>query len=213
MYRTALAVPAGLLALALLVSFTAPAPAQPAATQATEKKEPVKPGEKVPDFTLTDIHGKSWNLHETLAASKAKAVVIKIVSSKCPVSLAYDERTRQAYADWVDKGVLFLAICPNNTQTETAKDLHVWQVKNMMAMPVLLDQDQKVADQLGATHTPTYYVLDAEGTLKYHGAFDNNKKPGEEGREAPLADAVAAVLEGKAVAKDHLKAFGCNVKR
>lgn len=185
------------------------------AVQAGEKDAAAKAAldQKVGDFTLKDIYGKSWSLADTMAETKAKAVILEVLSSKCPVSVGYDDLSTKNYAEMAEKDVLYLGICPSHNGHETARDLRVWAAKAKVAFPVLLDQDQKVSDMLGAGVTPTYYVLDAEGKLRYHGALDNKKKPGEEGYVDYVKAAVDAILANKEVEKKNFAAFGCTVKR
>ncbi len=61
--------------------------------------------------------------------------------------------------------------------------------------------------------TPEVYVVDKEGVLRYHGAFDNRSAPDKKGGEAYVANAVKAVLAGEKVAPERVKAWGCSIKR
>lgn len=177
------------------------------------EKKKVEMGEQVPNFTLSDIHGHEWSLYDAMEKHDAEAVIIQFLSTKCPVSRGYDDRTASTFAELADDGVLYLGICSSHTGVETDKELREWAAKERMAFPVLLDQESHVADLFDARFTPEYYVLDADGVLKYHGALDNKKQEGESGRVNYLLDATESVLADKPVEKDYVAAFGCTIKR
>lgn len=188
---------------------------QATTTQATDEKkmEKVDLGDKVPDFTLTDIHGHSWSLHEAMKKHDAKVVVLQFMSTKCPVSLGYDDKTASTLANLVEKDVLLLGICSSHEGVEKAKDLQVWKAKKRMAYPILLDQDSRIADLMDARVTPEYFVLNSDGVLKYRGALDNKTEMDDANHINYVADAVNAVLAGREVKEDEVMAFGCTIKR
>ena len=77
-----------------------------------------------------------------------------------------------------------------------------------------------MADQLGATRTPEAFLLDAEGTVRYHGRIDNQYTFGAGvGFAAPqlkrrdLAIAVDELLAGKPVSVATTEAKGCIIGR
>ena len=60
---------------------------------------------------------------------------------------------------------------------------------------------------------PSAFVLDATGVLRYMGALDNNKKPGEDGRMGYVEDALDSMLAGTPIQVPETKAFACSIKR
>ncbi len=81
-----------------------------------------------------------------------------------------------------------------------------------MKVPVLLDSEGSVAEKLGATHTPSAFVLDGGAVLRYKGALDNNKKSGENGRIPYVTDALDSILSGRAVSVPETRPVGCSIK-
>jgi hypothetical protein len=83
-----------------------------------------------------------------------------------------------------------------------------------MSYPVLLDEEGTVGHAYGAKSTPTMYIIDAKGTLVYHGAIDNmaTGKP-EGGTLVNYVDkALAEMKDGKPVSTPETKAYGCSIK-
>jgi hypothetical protein len=58
------------------------------------------------------------------------------------------------------------------------------------------------------------YVIDKEGTLRYHGAIDDNKflsKPQDKATNY-VVDAVQQIVDGETVTPDYVSPYGCSVK-
>jgi len=49
--------------------------------------------------------------------------------------------------------------------------------------------------------------------LRYKGALDNNKRPGENDRISYVEDALDAILAGTPVQVSETKPFGCSIRR
>lgn len=66
---------------------------------------------------------------------------------------------------------------------------------------ILLDQEQRLADRLGALRTPHFFLFDAGWVLRYRGGLDDDPAEAQEPQERTnwLTDAAAAVKAGKAV--------------
>ncbi len=65
---------------------------------------------------------------------------------------------------------------------------------------------------MNAQRTPEVFIRDKEGTIGYHGAFDDGRMPGE-GDKAYVKNAITALLAGEAVDPATTKAIGCTIKR
>ncbi len=164
-------------------------------------------GEKIGDFKLQDTAGK---MHSS-AAHAGKIVVLAFWSFKCPTALAYDERLAAIQDKYGSQGAVVLAVASNANESKeelqrNAENLHI-------SFPILLDTDGILADRLGATITPSVFILDRSGVLRYKGALDNREKPGGKKREAYAEDAIDSILAGKPVATPETQATGCSIKR
>ena len=81
--------------------------------------------------------------------------------------------------------------------------------------PYGYDETQAVAHTFGATKTPHAFLVAKEGgkwVVKYIGAIDDNTDEPENVKTPYLANAIDAVLAGKAVAVTETKAIGCTIK-
>ena len=166
-----------------------------------------KIGNPLPDFELKDLNG---TVH-TLKQYAGKIVVLEMCSMECPWSKGADPHLVALSKKHADDGVVFLGIDSHFGHTvEAIKD---YAEKNGKSYPILKDVDNKFADAVGAKTTPEVYVVDKEGKLAYHGAFDNRQQETQEGDKAYVADAIAALLAGNAPDPGEAKSWGCSIKR
>jgi peroxiredoxin len=172
---------------------------------------PLKLGSAAPNIALRDLDGNRVNLKDYLAGGKGKLLVVDFFSFRCPIHAAYVERLKAIHAKYQPKGVALVAVDPN--WNEPAEELKKYAKAKEIRFPILIDRDAAAADIFGAQHTPTLYVFDSRGQLRYRGAVDNDRAVGQPGRKAYLEDALDAVLAGKDVPKPTSRAFGCSIKR
>jgi thiol-disulfide isomerase/thioredoxin len=179
------------------------------AALAQDSGESVDIDQVVKDFTLTDVvSGKPVKLSDF----KGKVVVINFISYKCPVSLAYDERLAKFAADRRKSNVVVLHIDSNEPNLPEEAKKHAEEVG--LGAPVLRDSGNRMADYFAARTTPHAFVIDAAGKLAYRGPFDNGRgKRWATVDKHYVADAVDALLAGKAPPVRDVSSFGCIIRR
>ncbi|MDQ3130224.1 MAG: redoxin domain-containing protein [Acidobacteriota bacterium] len=163
-------------------------------------------GAKLEDFKLADTGGKE-NSFNSLKGKNGTVLVF--LSAPCPVVKIYNERINQIAADYAAKGIAFIGI--NSNATESLEWVKSHAAENYK-FPMLIDKGNVLADKLGATVTPEVYYFDEKNVLLYHGAIDNDRS-GKNVSENILRTAFDSKLGGKAIAKTKSSAFGCSIKR
>jgi peroxiredoxin len=166
-----------------------------------------KIGSAIDNFTLQDTDGKSQSLDNLKGKNGA---VVVFLSAQCPVVRGYHERINQIAADYQAKGINFIGINANATESLDWIKSNVTEYQ--YKFPVLIDKGNVLADKLGATVTPEVYYLDAKNVLLYHGAIDNDRS-GKNVSENYLKTAFDASLSGKKIERTTANAFGCSIKR
>lgn len=163
-------------------------------------------GSTMENFSLSDVNAKA----QTLNGLKGKnGSVVIFLSAQCPVVKAYNDRISQLASEYAAKGINFIGINSNATETIVWVKSHA---DENYKFPVLIDKGNKLADKIGASVTPEAYFLDANNVLLYHGAIDNDKS-GQNITAAYLKAAFDASLAGKKVERTSANAFGCSIKR
>lgn len=172
-------------------------------------------GSAAPDFTLTDVAGKT----HTLAEYRGKTVVLEWFNPHCPfVNHAHTEGSLVSMAkEQTGKGIVWLAINSGapGKQGHGVQANEEGAAKYKLDHPILLDETGAVGHAYGAQKTPHVYLIDAEGTLVYRGAIDNapfGEVNGEGAKINYLASALAQIAEGNAVATAQTPPYGCTVK-
>lgn len=163
-------------------------------------------GGTMENFSLPDTNGQTHNLD---AIKGDKGAVIVFLSAQCPVVKAYNQRINEIAAAYKAKGINFIGINSNVTESADWVKSHAAET---YSFPVLIDKGNVVADKLGATVTPEVYYVDSKRVLIYHGAIDNDKSATNITEEY-LKSAFDLFLAGQKVARTTAKAFGCSIKR
>ena len=169
-------------------------------------KDGLAVGKTLDNFTLTDTNGKAQSFDGLKGKNGA---VVVFLSSQCPVVRGYNDRINQIAAAYQAKGINFVGI--NSNATESPENVKKHAAEHYK-FPVLIDKDNVLADRLGATATPEAFYFNDKNVLLYHGAIDNDRS-GSNITENFLTVAFDSALSGKAVTKSSTKAFGCSIKR
>ncbi|HEY0074265.1 MAG TPA: redoxin domain-containing protein [Abditibacteriaceae bacterium] len=170
-----------------------------------EKAELDKP---VAPFSLFTLDGQPTILGDW-AEGDTKATVIVFHSANCPVVGSYNARLNELAATYGPKGVRVLAFNANTAEsveqiTTNAKDKE-------LKFPIYRDTGA-AATRLNAKVTPTAYLIDSSGLLRYQGRIDDNRFNAEAAKR-DLQNALDAVLENKPVETRETVAQGCGIRK
>jgi peroxiredoxin len=208
------AILAGVVGLAMATPKPKPESPPPPTTKA-------KIGQKAPAFSLTDIDGTQ----RSLADSKGKIVVIEWFNAGCPYSgkpgrISIHDSGRAAalrnQLKVVDPSITYLLIDSTAYKTTKADIIaadKAARAKWKIEAPILIDFDGKVGHAYRASSTPHMFVIDADGVLRYQGAFDDNK-PNEDRDDVEnyVLTAVKQLKAGEEPSPSRVKQWGCSVK-
>lgn len=163
-------------------------------------------GEPMPDFEMKDLTGKTHKLSDY----KGKVVALAFVSKNCPWSRGADSGIDKLADAYGGKALVFGV---DSDAGNSVEDVTAYVEKGGFEYPILKDVNNTFADAVGASRTPEFYIVDAEGKLAFHGAFDNRTVPEKNGDTHYAATAIDDLLGGKAVATPEVSAWGCTIKR
>ena len=178
---------------------------------ASSAEPEVKIGAKIDNLRFKDIRHLSRSLADF---GEKKAYVLVFVDSGCPLVPKYLQLLSRLEKTYRDKGVQFVGV--NSGPNDTIVVMATQAVEFGVEFPFVKDIDCKVADAVGATHTPHVVVLDATKTLRYRGRIDDQYRPGGQRSEPTrndLVEAIDAVLTGKEVAVTTTPIDGCEITR
>jgi peroxiredoxin len=167
---------------------------------------------RVPDFSLTDIHGAKHSLGEW---RRGKAIVLFFIGIECPVSNGYAPQMQQLATKYAQRGVSFYGVHCDNPLTAADAARHATDYG--LTFTVLLDPAQVLSHATGARVTPEAVVISPDGKVLYQGRIDDRYTMDGKRRDAPtvfdLENALSSVLAGEAPKVRQTTAFGCPLPR
>jgi len=78
-----------------------------------------------------------------------------------------------------------------------------------LPFPVVLDKDQSLKELYGAERTPTVWLMDKEGEIRFWGAPENVLEPDGDGYRFLMKEALDELKAGKDVTVDVFEPIGC----
>lgn len=157
-----------------------------------------KVGTKIPAFTTTAV--SQLDSHATTVPT-----VYMIVGVKCGATPGYEERFQALEAEYRSKGVDFVWVFPNST--ESHDDKVGWMKKLGLRGGMVEDAGAKITQSLGCRQTAQAIFAGADGKVLFRGGIDDSKKASGVTRHF-LADAITAHLAGKPIEVTEARAFG-----
>ncbi|WP_228063731.1 thioredoxin family protein [Faecalibacter rhinopitheci] len=174
-----------------------------------------KIGDEATDFKLKNIDNKYISLKDY---TSAKGFIVIFTCNHCPYAKAYEDRIIALDLKYKELGYPVIAINPNDPIVQP-QDNFIEMKKRAeekgFTFPYLVDEQQKIYPQYGATKTPHVFILKKEGAkniVKYIGAIDNNYEDVNDVTEYYVQDAVNSLLNNKEVKVPTTVAIGCTIK-
>jgi len=176
----------------------------------------VEIGKPAPDFTATDINGKTVKLSDY----KGKIVVLESYNSDCPFCNNHYKTgaMQKLQSDLAAKGVVWLlvnSVNPKNFSHRTPEQARKEMAAEKMDVTAWIDDSSGAVGHLyDMKTTPDMYVINKDGILVYEGAIDNQPDPFHDPSKAQnyVTEAIDALLAGKPVTVTETKPYGCGVK-
>ena len=131
----------------------------PASTEApSASAQPGAPsGEQANNFTLSDLNGKKVSLSDF----RGKSVYLNFWASWCPPCRGEMPDIEKVYQQYKDKDFVVLAVNLGEDKNTVQKFIS----QNNYSFRVLLDSNQKVADDYSINAIPVSYFIDKNGNV------------------------------------------------
>jgi peroxiredoxin/mono/diheme cytochrome c family protein len=168
-------------------------------------------GRQIESFELNDIQGQPHKLDDW---KDSPVLVAVFLGTECPLAKQYAPRLQELADKYADKKVALLVVSSN--QQDSITELTHFARTSGLKGPILKDLGNKVADQFGAERTPEAFVLDADRKIAYRGRIDDQFTYGRQKPKVSrqyVAEAIDALLAGKAVETPETEAHGCHIGR
>ncbi len=174
----------------------------------------VESGKPAPDFTFTDLAGKTQKLSDF----RGKVVVLEWLNPACPYVVRHYRSGNMQSTQTVAAadGAVWLQV--NSTamgDLDPEKSVEWLKKQGVVATAYIRDQSGKLGRLFGAQTTPHCFVIGRDGTLAYQGAIDDQSQATQANTPAShnyVKAALAALKAGQAVEKATTQPYGCGVK-
>jgi len=172
----------------------------------------LKIGSLAPEFNLEGVDGKKYSLS---SFDDNHAIIIIFSCNHCPYVQAYEGRMKQIQEDYNGKGVTVVAINSNedvNYPDDSFENMKKRATEQRFNFLYLRDEDQSVAREYDATHTPEIFLFDKERKLVFHGKIDDNWQEPNKVQNHYLKNALDELLAGKEISVPETFTIGCTIK-
>ncbi|MFO7977085.1 MAG: thioredoxin family protein [Bacteroidales bacterium] len=172
-------------------------------------------GDKASDFNLLNVDGSYVSMADY---PDAEGFIVIFSCNHCPYVKAYEDRMIELHNEYAPQGYPVIAINPNDPEVQPQDSYELMQERAQeknFPFAYLIDEDQEVYPEYGATRTPHVYLLEREGDdlrVAYIGAIDDNYQDASKVQQTYVADAIDALKQGQEPDPEFTKAIGCTIK-
>jgi len=182
------------LLIAALALLAAPA----LSTHLSTAEDEAAVGSKIPAFQATAV-----SLVDSQDVKVPTAYMI--IGVKCGATPAYEKRFKALEDEFRSKGVDFVWVFPNKTESLESKQ--EWMKKLGLKGGMIDDEGGKITKALACKQTAQGILTDKEGKIVFRGGIDDNRNESAVEHRF-LAEAIQATLAGKPVPVNSARAFG-----
>lgn len=112
---------------------------------------------KAPDFTLSDVHGKIFNLAEL----KGKVVLVDFWATWCPFCRQSIPDLKSLYSDYKDEGLEIIGVA---LEYDGGKALRKFVEEKNITYTVVVG-NEKLAKEYSAYGVPTRFLINRQGEI------------------------------------------------
>ena len=172
-------------------------------------------GDIATDFSLENIDGSFVSLSDF---KDAKGFIIVFTCNTCPYAVLYEDRIEALNKKYAHQGYPVIAIMPNNVETKPGDSMMSMRERAIdkgFTFPYLIDADQKIYPQYGATKTPHVFILESTSRgplVRYIGGIDDNYKDASLVKIRYVEEVIESLKNGYEIKQTKTKAIGCSIK-
>ncbi len=177
---------------------------------ATRKADKVI-GRHVPNFILSDFTGKQIALADF---NDARLIVLVFLGTRCPIGNAYVPDLVDLQNRYRDRKVQVIGI--NSNLSDTVEDIARHANAFKINFPMLIDDQQLVADLVSSQRISETRILDRRHTIRYKGRIDDRVGYNfrhEKAHRSELEEALNELLAGMTVSVAETESQGCLITR
>lgn len=183
--------------------------ASSAAASAAPAAGNLKIGDKLPEFSLPTLEGGTVRLADYLDGTRYVCVIWHSPACPCAHNCAIAVRDGLSGPDYADVAFLGVASGPESDLDWWRADLKTQLDEGIVTYPVGIDRDASVRALYGAQRTPTVWLADKQGRIRFWGAPESTLDPADEKYRLCLKDAIDDLKAGRDVSTPTVPPIGC----
>jgi mono/diheme cytochrome c family protein/thiol-disulfide isomerase/thioredoxin len=159
-------------------------------------------------LSALDLQGRA---HHLTGGEADRAVALVFITTECPIAREYVPELNRLASQFAERPAKFFGVISDASisRAEAARFAQEFRIE----FPVLFDASGEWKAVLAPTRVPEAFVLDAGGQIVYRGRIDDRYREVGKKRNAvtthDLADALTAVLDGRAPENARTEPVGC----
>ena len=176
----------------------------------TESVKKLNQGEGAPGFSLPGIDGNAHSL-DTIRGSEGTLIIF--MCNHCPYVRAKIDDLVALHKKFGDK-VAVVGINSNDPEYpgEGMENMKKFAEERGIEFLYLLDENQKVAREYGATCTPDPFLFDKDLKLIFHGKINDAMEPDDTVTEQTMENVIERHLRNEKIEKWFDPSIGCSIK-
>lgn len=162
-------------------------------------------GSYAPDLELPGIDNQVHHLRRYL--EKYGTVAVILMSNHSPYALSYLGRLKTIQSEFEKQGFTLIGI----NAIDTLEAMKTFARECHLNFTYLWDSTQEVTRSFGAEKIPMAFLIDGDGIVRYKGQIDDNPEEPEAVQKHYLRNAIAALLQGKAINPKETQPIGTSL--
>ncbi|MEA5569469.1 thioredoxin family protein [Calothrix sp. UHCC 0171] len=166
-------------------------------------------GSYAPDFELPGIDGQVHHLSRYL--EKFRAIGVISMCNYCPYVGQYIERLKLIQEEFGSQEFTLIGMNGNDTNRDlmaSFESMKAFAVERGLNFPYLWDSTQDVTRSFGASKTPTAFLIDQDGVVRYRGQIDDNPQNPAAVKVQYLRNAIASLFNHQEIEITETAAIG-----
>jgi len=176
----------------------------------TESVKKLNQGDGAPDFSLPGIDGGTHSLND-LGGSEGTLIIF--MCNHCPYVRVKIDDLISLHKKFEGK-VAVIGINSNDPgyPGEGMENMKEFAKERGIEFPYLLDENQAVAKDYGATCTPDPFLFDKDLKLIFHGKINDAMQPEDPVTEQTMQNIIEKHLRGETIDPWFDPSLGCSIK-
>lgn len=164
------------------------------------------------DTPVKDVSGKMVTMKEVAGEN---GLLVIFSCNTCPWVARWEDRYNPIADLAKENGIGTIALNPNTSSRDRGdsfEDMQKRAKESNYNFYYALDEQSKIAEAFGASHTPHIFLFNADMKLVYRGAIDDNARSAAEVDKPYLKNAITQLASGKEITDKTSKSLGCTIK-